>query len=243
MIVQELERLTGDAIDDRATKLLLHFKDNYFQFLRPTYVRDIADFLQDKHQIQFDFTATLGFGTDGGKIIGAFNPIKKIILIDASLSTDESKFNFTLAHEFGHLALHRNIKLIYEADDEKSSSDTLALKEKCRTDSDWMEWQANRYAAALLLPKTMLEQKLVKVQYEMGISRVGHIIINQHPSSYAEYTQILTILSGYFKASMTAVRIRLQNLKMVTDYRVRKVISTDWLEALKPQQPENDSPF
>lgn len=243
MIVKGLKHLSGDAIDERATKLLLHFKENYFQFLRPTYIRDIAVFLQDKHQIQFDFTASLGFGSDGGKIIGAFNPIKKIILIDASLSTDESKFNFTLAHEFGHLALHRNIKLVYEIDDEKSTSDTLALKEKCRTDSDWMEWQANRYAAALLLPKTMLEQKLINVQREMGISKVGHIVVNEHPSSYAEYSLILSILSGYFKASITAVRIRLQNLQMVTDYRVRKVISADWLEALKPQQPEDSSPF
>lgn len=243
MIVQGLERLSGETIDERATRLLLHFKENYFQFMRPTYVRDIATFLQEKHKIEFDFTATLGFGADGGKIIGAFNPVKKIILVDASLSSDESKFNFTLAHEYGHLALHRNIKLIYEPDDEKSGSDTLALKEKCRTDGDWMEWQANRYAAALLLPKTMLEQKLARVQLEMGISRVGHIIINQHPSSYSDYTQIVATLSDYFKISMTAVRIRLQNLGFVTDHRVCKVAAADWLEALKPQQPEEDSPF
>ncbi|MDB5231046.1 MAG: hypothetical protein JWN76_1851 [Chitinophagaceae bacterium] len=243
MIAKGLERLSGETIDERATKLLMHFKENYFQFIRPTYVRDIATFLHEKHKIEFDFTATLGFGADGGKIIGAFNPVKKIILIDASLSSDESKFNFTLAHEFGHLSLHRNIKLIYEPEDDKNGSDTLALKEKCRTDGDWMEWQANRYAAALLLPKTMLEQKLARIQVDMGISRLGHIIINQHPSSYSDYSQIVASLSDYFKVSITAVQIRLKNLGFVTDHRVRKMAATDWLEALKPQQPEEDIPF
>ena len=111
-----LERLNKEAIEERSLRLFLYFDPNFFLVPQPTPLKKIAQFLIDKHSMKFSFDNTLGFTDDGKKLFGIYMPKKKSIFIDQSLQSDENKFNFTLGHELGHLALHR--KLRFEEDDE-----------------------------------------------------------------------------------------------------------------------------
>ncbi len=87
---------------------------------------------------------------------------KPVVSIDASLSNRgrEHRFRTTLAHEYGHVALHDSpfqekaaIGNLFD----NPNTDTA----KCKRDNivganaiDWIEWQAGYVCGALLMPKT-----------------------------------------------------------------------------------------
>lgn len=218
------ERLNRAAIEDRALNLLRLFKTDFLVFVQPTPVREIAAFLTSKYDILFDYTRVLGFSDTGQRILGAFNPRKRVILIDASLNKDEPKFNFTLAHELGHLALHRNITIEYEDKDNlANTSETIVEagqeENAIESESDWLEWQANAYASSLLMPKTIFEAALIVTQQSMGIARAGKIMLDSQPVNMGDYYSIITQMAAFFQVSQTAAEYRLHKLDLVEDQR------------------------
>lgn len=218
------KRLNRAAIELRAEQLLRLFTTDFLEYVQPTPLLDLTAFLTSKHSIIFDFTCTLGFSDTGQRIIGAFNPRKRVILIDASLQADEPKFNFTLAHELGHLALHRNVSIEYEEKDNLDKTDETVLEEQQEEDIlkeevDWLEWQANAYGSALLMPKIIFESALVATQQSMGISRVGRILVDSQPVNLVDFYSIISKLATFFHVSQTAAEYRLRKLDLVDDQR------------------------
>lgn len=92
------------------------------------------------------------------------------VIIDEALldENQEHRYRFTLGHEAAHGILHE--QFFIRKEDEKSLHWEEAVEIRCRSDSydfyqkqpvKWtdqrrVEWQANRLAAALLMPKTMV---------------------------------------------------------------------------------------
>jgi hypothetical protein len=94
-------------------------------------------------------------------VLGAIWIEDKRVVIDGSLDPTTNplkngRYRFTLAHEVGHWALHRLYYLahakqpaLFGADDEPSII--------CRAgDMEPIEWQANSFAAHVLMPKEMI---------------------------------------------------------------------------------------
>ncbi|MCP9749668.1 ImmA/IrrE family metallo-endopeptidase [Ferruginibacter sp. HRS2-29] len=222
MTVEGLVKINSNDIENKATKLLLHFHPSYFKHYLSTPLLSIVDFLKEKHKIIFDFDTSLGFNNDNYKLLGAFNPAKRIILIDVSLKDDLAKFNFTLAHELGHLALHRNLKIKYDETDEDIPTETATapfFKRDLKSDIDWMEWQANTYASCLLLPTEILKTALVSCQKQLGISRTGAIFVDNQPCNQQSFFQLINLLSLKFGVSKSVVEYRLLKLKLIDDRR------------------------
>ena len=223
MRIEGRKILSSEDIEVKSAQMLAHFNPQILQYVQATPLMGLVTFLEQKHQIIFRFDDHLGFSDKGERILGAFNPKKRVIIIDASLKADEHKFNFTLAHELGHLALHRNIKLIFDDKYAEEPSETvnekIGSKKTIKTEAEWMEWQANYYASALLMPKETFRAALILHQQELGISRVGKIFIDDQRSNQSDYWQLITMLSKFFKVSQTAIEIRLLKLGLVEDHR------------------------
>lgn len=114
---------------------------------------------------------------------------KKIIGYNKKHS--ENRIRFTIAHEFGHFQLHckKDQKIFIDSKffrNEVSSSGTLK-----------QEREANAFAAALLMPTSLLEKELNKV--------------NQGK----EIDEILPKLSRSFKVSEESMKFRLINLGVI----------------------------
>lgn len=100
---------------------------------------------------------------------------EKTIKITLSNLTNDLRNNFTIAHELGHLFLHsQNIK------ERKISFN--------RFGSNRLEWEANWFAAAFLMPESRFKDK------------------------NTEYNGSLYDLSFYFNVSESAIRIRKKEL-------------------------------
>lgn len=103
------------------------------------------------------------------------NKIDKIININLSNLTGELRNNFTIAHELGHLYLHaKNIQ-----------EDIIEFN---RYGSGRLEWEANWFAAAFLMPK----KKFIEKCYEFNSDNFE--------------------LSLYFNVSESAIKIRKKDL-------------------------------
>jgi hypothetical protein len=96
-------------------------------------------------------------------ILGATFIDSKSIVINEYLASDESdkfvgRYNFTCAHELGHWVLHRNI-------DRATIKNTMGQAIFCRIadSNDIVEWQANCFAASLLMPESYVRKAFQKI--------------------------------------------------------------------------------
>ena len=160
------------------------------------------------------------------------------ILIDNSLLEDDQlrRGRFTLGHEAAHWLLHRQIYMVNKNqislfDDSEEEKQPVI---KCRntdiecvgkrplvTDDDWMEWQADYMASALLMPKKAFT-KLVKEEFKsVGI----HDGYYQMGTDFEKDSWAIVLgygLADIFEVSVTAAKIRLKNLRFIRDHEERQ---------------------
>ncbi|WP_405444682.1 ImmA/IrrE family metallo-endopeptidase [Streptomyces erythrochromogenes] len=100
---------------------------------------------------------------------------------------------FTVAHELGHLVLHRGRPLILDTGTRVNFRDSVS---SMATDREEME--ANRFAAALLAPETMVRRAVREIQFTTAEGLVKE-------------------LAQRFGVSATAMNYRLLNLGIISD--------------------------
>ena len=138
----------------------------------------------------------------------------RTVIIDNSLLEDkqEHRYRFTAGHEAAHGILHSR----YFANNPNQlslfGSDYVPMVQ-CRvdntkaclkpatqcTDKDWMEWQANRLASAILMPKTMVLKAVHEAEDTSPITNVA-----------------LEAVARIFNVSNEAAYFRLKELGYVT---------------------------
>lgn len=146
---------------------------------------------------------------------------EKILLPDRTILVDrglyappcEKMFRFTLAHEIGHALLHgpycedpANMERYREDEQDmlRDRAEKFALRDRrrLRTDRDFVEWQANAFAAALLLPKTL-------------VYRTAALVREEGESSLAFANELCETLEDVFAVSRTAAFYRMKELELL----------------------------
>jgi len=192
-----------------------------------TPLMQILQELQGKLGLRVEPAARLGNSPEGHKYLGSFEPASRTIRIDESLTlTDDPRFSFTVAHELGHFVLHSDVNL--EALDQghtiiRDSGRDLVLN---RVDSakprSMLEWQANRFAVGILLPRRTVSEAVRLVQSELGIIRnLGSIWIDASESSEVDFKETVRRLGALYQVSKAALRYRLDELGMLREFRSR----------------------
>ncbi|NCC07116.1 MAG: ImmA/IrrE family metallo-endopeptidase [Clostridia bacterium] len=139
------------------------------------------------------------------------------IIIDASLLGEEQhhRRRFTISNELSHWIIHRQM---HYSDNPNYSLRTARPYIVCResmpnrdrhreywTENDWMEWQADKFASAMLMPASVFYPE---AQAVMRRHRAGSYIVDGCGSKST--TDVITELTEIFDVSRTAVRIRLK---------------------------------
>jgi len=151
------------------------------------------------------------------KILGQVNFSKKILSLDLSLfDSRKIQLQFTAAHEIGHWVLHRynyrkwkfteNNRPDILEDDEN----TLCRLEK-KTALDWLEWQANVFAAALIMPNRTFFKTLETAQKDIGINRnLGKIFLTDEHYSKRDFSNVIGKLAKIYDVSKKSLEIKLR---------------------------------
>jgi len=132
---------------------------------------------------------------------GFILPHKKEIYIEQSIfeNTSPNRFNSTLAHEVGHLVLHREFM-----DKFKDEDDVISFLTSFESDPDsldWIEKQAWTYARYLLLPSHFFDKKL--------FSLIDEKKLNDSPAR--DISTLLKIpIATHFEVAEEMAKIRIQ---------------------------------
>lgn len=144
-------------------------------------------------------------------ILGLCDIQNYCIYIEKELETRPSLFLFTLAHELGHFILHRHRKIKLEKQHKLFTDTHTQLKEykTLSTPLEWLEWQANYFAASLLMPRQAF---LNAVHLYLDSEKVSlkEVVATSH------FSHLLTQLHTLFGTSKTALEIRFKDL--IPDY-------------------------
>lgn len=140
----------------------------------------------------------------------------RTILVDRALYEKplERVFRFTLSHEIGHALLHGAFcsdpkNMAQYAEDERQhffgdGRERLSLLDsrRLKTPRDWVEWQANAFASAVLMPKSLVYQTASLVREE-----------GQSPLAFAN--ELAQTLEDVFRVSRKAAFYRMKELEIL----------------------------
>jgi len=119
------------------------------------------DKAQNCHSVELLAEQVLGYRieiTDEGifadrNILGGISFETQTLFVNASVESHEGRYNFTVAHEIGHHVLHRELYLAAFA-----GQDGIMCREQAK--KPLVERQADRFAAALLMPDNKIKNAL-----------------------------------------------------------------------------------
>lgn len=130
---------------------------------------------------------------------------ERTIVVDSDSNCET--LNYTKIHECAHWKLHRKRFLFEkllnkEAHQIKCSVSNNAHVPKEKTDTEWLEWQANSLAAHILMPKKQFQRK--------ALDLINSYISELAPEYEAEILELVVDnLAKFFEVSRTAILIRM----------------------------------
>lgn len=215
--------LNANDIEVKAEELITYFDPNILGEACETPLITLIEKLQRDYDINFDLSLDLGISPNGNKILGKTVLRPRGIFIDRSLANN-SRLQFVLGHELGHLILHRNIEIEKTGYDDNEIIDTkldvVTSIKILSTSRDWIEWQANRFSSAILMPRATLHTKLRELQEASGLTRnVGKIVLTHEQYSMRDYKAIERKLCATYNVNSTNINIRLRELQILDDHR------------------------
>ena len=82
-----------------------------------------------------------------------------------------------------------------------------------------MEWQANRFASAVLVPRITTRLAVVIAQRNKRIRTPGRIWLDGQPQNRRDYMDLVRRLSRQFQTSQAVIKIRLVDLGIVVEQK------------------------
>lgn len=137
----------------------------------------------------------------------------KTVIIEEDLHNDSTqigRFNFTLMHEGSHQIFKKLFPNEYGCKKPNTSPVHYHTynSEKNKPIKDWEEWQANTLAAAILLPKDLID-------YGMFLFGLGKKIKCLNRITNFETYQKFSALADFLGASKSALAIRMKQLNLL----------------------------
>jgi Zn-dependent peptidase ImmA (M78 family) len=225
-------RLSQAQIEGEAVKFLVQFGSTRLRRPEPTNLKGIVALLSSQHAIHFDFESDLGFTNKKRKVLGRCSVDKRSIQVDRILNPGP-RFNFTLAHELGHLFLHHAVRLQNPSAIPETRKTVTFRQNPTVTPTQWIEWQANTFAAGILMPTVTLPEAVKAYQRARGLTnRLGMVFLDDQPYNRAMYCGLVHNLRQLYKVSATVVTIRLKTLGILqTDTRFEPKHISEFLRA------------
>lgn len=160
------------------------------------------------------------------------------ILVHSGLSFWGPRFKATLAHEIGHFVLHRKLlsPLTYISTERPvPTANEISNFGKMAglSDHHWIEWQANEFMAALLLPKKGLMARVALTKRRLGL-RPGPIYIDRQGCTQVDAGRIIAEIALETMIQHPIVKERLFQFDLIDDRRfnnqqkcdsVKKIVS------------------
>ena len=208
--------LTDKEIEARTIDLIRSYKEKKGSYVHtPIPVFEMIEFLGYNVDFKKD-----GMYTDPNNL-GGLRVQDKMVEINENIANQEGRMHFTAAHEIGHIIMH--VPLM-----KKSHNDIF-----CRKDEGFegnkkepIEWQADTFAAFLLMPTKHVKKAFLK-QYKdsqnVRKKRLLDLLIPRSPISKAYHIVDKILETGNFEnVSRMAMLNRLIGLQLINGIHYQK---------------------
>lgn len=214
-----IEFYSKDEIAAIAGLELDNFDESYIRNAYGLDTKRITDYLYKEYDLKIET-----FLPNKNNYLGICDIDNKTIGLSRSIINTPREL-FVLCHEFGHFRLHQKLRINQEL--LNAFSDPIQNLEdgrkKLENPRHWIEWQANYFAASLLMPETSIKAKLWQHQQRLGYSK-GNLILNDDYSNHHNYVKIINYLSNHFSVSKTSIIYRLREFDLIqNDSRTKSI--------------------
>lgn len=235
--------LSKPSIASRADALLDAFGAVHGKVTAPPI--PVEDILECHLKLSLGFDdLSLRFGSSD--VLGAIWIGRREVLIDQRLDPvehvgTEGRYRFTIAHEIGHWELHRDLltdvrQLGFPGDLAASPSLVCRRSEAKKP----IEWQADRFAADLLMPAGVLRQAwlatvgtpdplvyddhknttFARRPYSRGMTSIGTVMRRSTEEEHSYFFEkVAREFAPKFQVSNQAMRIRLEDMGLLRTHR------------------------
>ncbi len=177
--------MVNNIIEAKAEKLL---KDSGCYSI-PVNIKDCVSYLKielTEVELEKDLSGFLAFKAGNKAVIG-FNK-----------GHGRERTRFTIAHELAHFVLHRELSSTIFIDKDRIPTQNILFRDSNSSTGEYVkEREANAFAAALLMPKQLVEESVRELDKKME--------------------DLIKHLADKFQVSTHAMSIRLANLDII-DY-------------------------
>ena len=217
--------LSSEYIEEITIQLIEFIDSNIIRCHRYFPMNEYARILKksfDLNIIDYDFSET---DTNGNQIISSCSFIDKCIRIDRSLR-NTARYNFMLAHEIGHYFLHNKLQIDQHSYDQFNDSvyNFKLGRFLLLNDKNWIEWQANQFAASLLMPTDSILFRFNKAQEKFGLKPGPPLYIDDQSCNQETLHKISGELAQFYQTTKTSVIYRLNSLGLINEkYSLRSL--------------------
>jgi len=223
-IRSEREVLSRGDIEERVRRMLDYVLPDRSNDVSLPDLKEVVPVLQSRYGVHFSFCEDVGH-LSTARILGISSVDPLTIRVSPVLPTWTPGFCRTLAHELGHIVLHR--KMIGEGkyiSREKPIVDTeaqLRYREMAElSDHGWVEWQANEFGMCLILPRRYLELLVCSVQSALGITRnLGTMYLDDQWCNKRDCERVVDEIAERSGAKKPLIWRRLRFLGILQDHR------------------------
>ena len=213
--------IPNKTIEQEALQLLQAFeKESGTRIKPPIPVFEMIEFLG----YDLDFRSD-GFYEDPNNL-GGLHINEKLDVINETLSDQEGRMHFTAAHEIGHIKLHVPILM-----EQKARENILCRKDEGfeGTKKDPREWQADTFAAYLLMPTDRINDAFNKVSHHpitLKKKRFLNLFIKTRPARQRSLWIAENVINegGFENVSKLAMANRLIGLGLVRGLGYQKLL-------------------
>lgn len=225
--VGDVPVLTRNQIDTAAQKILELYTPNRGKSQTPI---DVEFLIEQVFNLTLDYQTLQPDGSILGETIfqdgvrevfdidtfdsGYIQVKAGTIILDASMSEMmDTRTLFTEAHELGHCLLHN---LFYSSTTNRACRSHLSQRlyfphYQAKSPIEWTEWQANTFAAAILLPRPALRATLRDFLNENHLSWKELSNFNDYKNR-VKYVELLERISKTYCVSRETARLRMNKL-------------------------------
>lgn len=206
-----IERLSGELLERMAENLLNDFNPNIVKHHLGLNMESFMEYLKEKHKLEISVEPIKQ--PKGREILGMCIAEERKIIINSHIR-DTERFGFVLAHEVAHFFLHRHLTIEQSIYDSQSDSiyNPLTGKHDLVNDRNWIEWQANKFAACLIMPRLNVVVRLIECQGKRGRRRPNHVHVDNVPDNWSNFLLTNEYLSDYFGVSHTVMEYRMADI-------------------------------
>ena len=156
----------------------------------------------------------------GANMLGRILFRENRIEIFSQPTANRDRERFTLAHELAHHLLGHGKHLLRESCEERDLS-LQHERTELGADVSRMKFQANSFAACLLMPRRNFAFEFLKAAGDLSIhdKGFGPLFVDNQRCNIEAFLSVTTRLMIHFGVSRTAAKIRLENLGLLRDVR------------------------